>query len=203
MRLTLRTLLAYLDDTLEPAQAKVIGQKIAESPTAQELVERIREVVRRRRITAPPATGPGAKLDPNTVAEYIDSVLSPEQLAEVEDVCLNSDVHLAEIAACHQILTLILSEPALVPPTARQRMYGLARGREAIPYRKAAAGVEPDGAKKGTWRKATKQTKRSCWACLLTAARGPGSGAGASRSAGLACGGPGGRDLAGAAGAGP
>jgi len=144
--LTLRTLLAYLDDTLEPAQAKVIGQKIAESPTARELVERIKEVVRRRRITAPPSTGPGAKLDPNTVAEYIDSVLTPEQLAEVEDVCLNSDVHLAEIAACHQILTLILSEPALVPPTARQRMYSLARGREAIPYRKPAAGVEPDGA---------------------------------------------------------
>ena len=146
MRLTLRTLLAYLDDTLEPAQAKVIGQKIAESPTARELVERIREVVRRRRITTPPATGPGAKLDANTVAEYIDSVLTPEQLAEVEDVCLNSDVHLAEIAACHQILTLILSEPALVPPTARQRRYSLARGREAIPYRKPAAGVEPDGA---------------------------------------------------------
>ena len=146
MRLTLRTLLAYLDDTLEPAQAKVIGQKIAESPTAQELVERIKEVVRRRRITTPPVTGPGAKLDPNTVAEYIDSVLTPEQLAEVEDVCLNSDVHLAEIAACHQILTLILSEPALVPPTARQRMYSLAHGREAIPYRKPAAGAEPDGA---------------------------------------------------------
>jgi hypothetical protein len=146
VRLTLRTLLAYLDDTLEPAQAKVIGQKIAESPTAQELVARIREVVRKRRITTPPATGPGAKLDPNTVAEYIDSVLSPEQLAEVEDVCLNSDVHLAEIAACHQILTLILSEPVLVPPTARQRMYGLAKGREAIPYRKPAAGSEADGA---------------------------------------------------------
>jgi hypothetical protein len=147
--LTLRTLLAYLDDTLEPAQAKVIGQKIAESSTAQELVARIKEVVRRRRITTPPVTGPGAKLDPNTVAEYIDSVLTPEQLAEVEDVCLNSDVHLAEIAACHQILTLILSEPALVPPTARQRMYGLARGREAIPYRKPAGGAEPNGAEAG------------------------------------------------------
>jgi hypothetical protein len=150
VRLTLRTLLAYLDDTLEPAQAKVIGQKIAESPTAQELVARIKDVVRKRRITTPPVTGPGAKLDPNTVAEYIDSVLSPEQLAEVEDVCLNSDVHLAEIAACHQILTLILSEPVLVPPTARQRMYGLAKGREAIPYRKAAAGSEADGAEERT-----------------------------------------------------
>ena len=139
VRLTLRTLLAYLDDTLEPAQAKAIGQKIAESPTAQELIARIKEVVRRRRLTTPPATDLGAKLDPNTVAEYIDSVLPGDQLAEVEETALNSDVYLAEIAACHQILTVVLSEPALVPPTARQRMYGLVKGPEAIPYRKAGS----------------------------------------------------------------
>src|SRR5262249_60796486 len=76
VRLTLRTLLAYLDDTLEPTQAKAIGHKIAESPTAQEIIDRIREVVRRRRLTTPPLTGPGAKLDPNMVAEYIDTTLS-------------------------------------------------------------------------------------------------------------------------------
>ncbi len=141
MRLTLRTLLAYLDDTLDPAKAKAIGQKIAESPTAQELISRIKEVVRRRRLTVPPATGPAAKLDPNTIAEYIDSVLPPEQLAAVEEVCLGSDLYLAEIAACHQILTVVLSEPSLVPPTARQRMYGIVKGPEAIPYRKAGRGA--------------------------------------------------------------
>jgi hypothetical protein len=145
MRLTLRTLLAYLDDTLEPAQAKLIGQKISESPTAQELVERIKEVMRRRRLTTPPSTGPAAKLDANTVAEYIDSVLPAEELAAVEEVCLEADVYLAEVAACHQILTVILSQPALVPPTARQRMYGLIQGREAIPYRKAARAPAADG----------------------------------------------------------
>jgi hypothetical protein len=140
VRLTLRTLLAYLDDTLEPTKAKAIGQKIAESPTAQELINRIKDVVRRRRLTVPPATGPTAKLDPNTIAEYIDSVLPPEQLAEVEEICLGSDLYLAEIAACHQILTVVLSEPSLVPPTARQRMYGIVKGPEAIPYRKAGRG---------------------------------------------------------------
>jgi hypothetical protein len=139
MRLTLRTLLAYLDDTLDPAEIRTIGQKVKESDAAQELVARIRQVTRRRRLTAPPATGPGAKLDPNTIAEYLDNVLPSEQVAEVEKTCLDSDVHLAEIAACHQILTLVLGEPALVPPTARQRMYGLVRGREAIPYRRAPA----------------------------------------------------------------
>jgi hypothetical protein len=137
MRLTLRTLLAYLDDTLEPAQAKLIGQKVAESDTAQELIARIKQVTRRRRLTTPPpAGGPGGKIDANTIAEYLDNSVSAEQLAEVEQICLASDVHLAEVAACHQILTLIMGEPALVPPMAKQRMYGLVKGPEAIPYRK-------------------------------------------------------------------
>jgi hypothetical protein len=138
VRLTLRTLLAYLDDTLEPAQAKLIGQKVAESEAAQQLIARIKDVVRRRRLGTPPATGPDAKVDANMTAEYIDSVLPAEKLAEVEEICLNSDVHLAEIAACHQVLTVVLSQPILVPPTAHRRMYALSRGREAIPYRKAA-----------------------------------------------------------------
>ena len=55
MRLTLRTLLAYIDDTLDPAQAREIGQKVAESDVAQELIERIKTVTRRRGLTVPPA----------------------------------------------------------------------------------------------------------------------------------------------------
>lgn len=147
MRLTLRTLLAYLDDSLEPAQAKLIGQKIAESEQARDLISRIQQVTRRRRITTPPDSGPGGKLDPNTLGEYLDNVITPEQAAEVEEICLTSDPHLAEIAACHQILSLVLGEPALVPPSAKQRMYGLVKGPEAIPFRKAApaaTSTEPD-----------------------------------------------------------
>lgn len=138
MRLTLRTLLAYLDDTLEPTEIKQIGQKVAESDTAQELIARIKQITRRRRLTTPPLTGPGAaNFDPNLVAEYLDNELNAEQIAEVEKLCLESDVHLAEISTCHQILTLVLGEPALVPPTARERMYGLVQGKESIPFRKA------------------------------------------------------------------
>jgi hypothetical protein len=147
MRLTLRTLLAYLDDTLPPNEIKAIGQKVAESDTAQELIERIKQVTRRRRLTTPPTNGPGA-LDANTVAEYLDSELSSEQVAELEKLAIESDVHLAEIAASHQILTLVLGEPAQVPPTARERMYALVQGRESLTSRKAprplSAAGEPD-----------------------------------------------------------
>src|SRR5436853_6846054 len=83
VRLTLRTLLAYLDDTLEPAEIKQIGQKVAESDAAQELIARIKQVTRRRRLTTPPASGPGA-FDSNTIAEYLDNTLDAEEVSDVE-----------------------------------------------------------------------------------------------------------------------
>jgi hypothetical protein len=149
MRLTLRTLLAYLDDMLEPSQAAVIGQKVAESETARDLIARIRQVTRRRRLTIPPATGPGARLDANVIAEYLDNVLPGDQLGEVEETCLSSDVHLAEVSACHQILTLVLGEPALIPPTARMRMYRLIQGAESLPDRKVPPSPVGQGALEG------------------------------------------------------
>src|SRR4051794_33968150 len=143
MRLTLRTLLAYLDDTLEPGEIKTIGQKVAESDAAQELIARIKQVTRRRRLTTPPDGGPGEPFDPNIVAAYLDNELPSDQLAEIEKLCLESDVHLAEIAAAHQILTLVLGEPALVPPPAKRRMYALVHGRKARAARKAVAAAAP------------------------------------------------------------
>ncbi|MCA9007590.1 MAG: hypothetical protein KDA70_20120, partial [Planctomycetaceae bacterium] len=125
MRLTLRTLIAYLDDVLEPSQIKEIGQKLDESSYASSLVERIKDVLRRRRLTAPEVEGPGSNPDPNTVAEYLDNTLTPESVADVEKICLNSDVNLVEVAATHQILTLVLGEPATVNPETRDRIYAL------------------------------------------------------------------------------
>lgn len=147
MRLTLRTLLAYLDDTLSPEQTRVIGEKVAESELAQELIEKLRKVTRKRRLAPPSTSAEDPTSDPNTIAEYLDNTLSPEQIEELEQTALGSDAHLAEIAACHQILTLVLGEPMQVPPTAHQRMYRLVRGRESIPYRKPSnaprVGVAP------------------------------------------------------------
>ena len=148
MRLTLRTLLAYLDDTLEPGEIKQIGQKVAESDAAQELIARIKQVTRRRRLTTPPDGGPGERFDANVVAEYLDNELSSEQVAELEKLCLESDVHLSEIAASHQILTLVLGEPALIPPTAKRRMMALVHGRKpkvATTVRKGTAAGLADG----------------------------------------------------------
>src|SRR3954471_15839078 len=139
MRLTLRTLLAWLDDTLPPAEVRDIGRQVSESPYAQELVERIHRVTRQRRLTVPAKTGPDAT-DPNVVAGYVDNDLEPEQVAEYEKKCLNSDVNLAEAASVHQILSL-LGQKVLVPPEAKARMYQLVKGRETV------RSAKPDGVK--------------------------------------------------------
>ncbi len=145
MRLTLRTLLAYMDDVLDPDHAREIGNKVNASANASALVNRIREVVRRRRLLAPELAGPQSGLDPNTIAEYLDSTLDADTVAEVEKVCLDSDMHLAEVAACHQVLTIVLGEPVDVPVRTRERMYALGPSRQ-----RAASVEEPSPASAST-----------------------------------------------------
>ncbi len=145
-RLTLRTLLAYLDDTLEPGATRDLGRRVAENEDVQKLVERIKKVTRRRGITAPAFTGDEDDVaDPNTVAEYLSDNLEGSQLRELEETCLASDVHLAEVAACHQILTLVLTEPVRVPPSAHQRMYRLVEPPASDPGRKPGRTIPVGG----------------------------------------------------------
>ncbi|MBN9120978.1 MAG: hypothetical protein J0I06_17815 [Planctomycetes bacterium] len=145
-RLTLRTLLAYIDDTLEPVEARSLGKKVAESEEARQLVDRIKKVTRRRGLAAPTANDEDdATADPNTVAAYLDNALDSATVRQVEETCLESDVHLAEVAACHQILTLVLTEPVRVPPRAHRRMYELVQPPAAVPNRRPSKSLPISG----------------------------------------------------------
>jgi hypothetical protein len=139
MRLTLRTLLAYMDDILDPNDHEELGKKIEASPFATELIHRSRDAVRRLRLSAPAVLASESgdlhdadhNMDANTAAEYLDSILSPDDVAEFERSCLeagpNADMLLAEAVSCHHILTLVLGEPAEVDGDLRQRMYELSK----------------------------------------------------------------------------
>ncbi len=137
MRLTLRTLLAYMDDILEPEDHEDLGSKIEASDFASELIHRSRDTVRRLRLGAPAMLASGSDdvldsvdlSDANSVAEYLDNTLPPEKVADFERMCLEPgnvpDMHLAEVASCHHVLTMVLGEPAEVDGELKSRMYQL------------------------------------------------------------------------------
>lgn len=152
MRLTLATLLAYLDNVLEPADAQVLHEKIEKSDFASGLVMRIRSISRKLRMGAPKVEGKGLGRDANSVAEYLDGSLAPERLGEFERLCLESDVQLAEVASCHQVLAMVLNKPADVPPAVREKVYALAGHAEAA---RLAAPNRIDGAHAGADGQAT------------------------------------------------
>lgn len=147
MRLTLRTLLAYLDDLLGPEETRDIGSKVAESKIAADLVERIRKVVRQRRLTFPGDADGGFGdrfIDPNLVAEYLDNTLPLEAVEKTERRILDDDVRLAEVAASHQVLGLVLGEPVAIPEGVR------VRARAAVSAEVAASLESPTAAPSAT-----------------------------------------------------
>jgi hypothetical protein len=111
MRLTLRTLLAWLDGVLPDDEQQELGRKVSSSVVATHLVERIRTAVGRTAIGAPRPDGRGLTEDPNSVAEYLDNTLSSDQLEAFERICIESELHLAEVAACHGILAQLARDP--------------------------------------------------------------------------------------------
>lgn len=151
MRLTLRTLLAWLDGVLPDEEQQQLGAKVSSSAVATQLVERIRGAVGRTAIGAPKPDGRGLTEDPNSVAEYLDNTLSSDQLEAFERICIESEMHLAEVAACHGLLAEVARDPSVEHALQererqriRERMRGLLAGiqdREATEH----ATAERDG----------------------------------------------------------
>ena len=125
MRLTLRTLLAYLEGVLEPQDKEDLERQIDSSDNATELIHRTRDVMQRLRLGAPTVLGSSASDDPNTMAEYIDSTLPDQQVADFERICLESDMMLAEAAACQHAIAMALESRPPIDSDTRRRLHEL------------------------------------------------------------------------------
>ena len=135
MRLTPRTLLAWLDDVLPAPDRQALGDKVAASPVAPLLIERIRRVVAQPGLSAPVPSGRGLTDDANSVAEYLDNTLPSDRLESFERICIESDLHLAEVAACHGLLAEVARNPHVALPldeAGRQRLLGAMNPRSAV-----------------------------------------------------------------------
>ena len=117
MRLTLRTLLAWLDGVLTPDEQRELGERVAGSTVATHMAERIRASIGRTMIGAPRVDAKGMADDPNSVAEYLDNSLPSERLEPFERICIESEVHLAEVAACHGMLAEVARQVATLDRT--------------------------------------------------------------------------------------
>lgn len=132
MRLTLRTLLAYLDHTLEPQDEAILREKVETSAIAGGIIQQIESATANDRLVPPSPDAVGPTTDANVIGEYLDSTLPMESIADVERQCLESPAHLAEVAACHQILAKALGEPAVVTPELRRSIYALGNQENAV-----------------------------------------------------------------------
>ncbi|MCY2975056.1 MAG: hypothetical protein NTW52_10380 [Planctomycetota bacterium] len=129
MRLTLRTLLAYLDKTLSPSELNVLDEKIKQAKVANALVERIGTAVTDTSLPPMRIDAQGTAGDANTVAEYLDNTLDPNIVVDFEQAVLSDNTRLAEVAACHQILSSLLADPESVSMTTKQALKDAIRAR--------------------------------------------------------------------------
>lgn len=125
MRLTMRTLLNWINRNLSEEDAALVAQKVEESELARALKSQLEEVMRREQLPAPMVLDGTPLGNANSSAEYLDNAMASAQTVEYEKFCLHSDVMLGEVAACHEILSHVLTDWPQVSPELRTRLCGL------------------------------------------------------------------------------
>lgn len=126
MRLTLRNLLRFLDQTdLTSVERKRLQDLVDQSDRAAAWIERIRSL-RSDAGKAPP----GLHDEPSAiqVARYLDGSMSEQEIVAFEETMLASDRILAEVASVHLIgQRLETAEAPVIPVALRQSLYDIDR----------------------------------------------------------------------------
>ena len=159
MRLTLRTLLGWVDGALPAEEHSAIGEMVAGSRMATRLAEQIREGVACGSTDVPLTGGPAIAEDANRVSEYLDNTLLSEHLEAFERLCIESKPHLAEVAACHAMLAEMSRTPKLARMPREQRSVLGQRIRKSLSTSAVAAAVAPAAGSEEVLRKAVAAEK--------------------------------------------
>lgn len=125
MRLTMRTLLNWINHNLSEEDAALVALKVEESELAKALKNQIEEVMQRPRLVAPAVIDGTPLGNANSSAEYLDNAMDSSMTVEYEKFCIHSDVILGEVAACHQILSEVLNQTLEISPEFRTRLCSL------------------------------------------------------------------------------
>lgn len=142
MRLTLRNLLAYLHETLEPPQREAFQTLVAGNPRVGLLIDRCRNLAAKR-LAAPTIDQASPTGQAETVAKYLDFTLPDEQVAEFEKAVLACDELLSEIVDSHAVLADVVKQrikPTALPKT--ERILAL-HAAPATPPAQASAPAKP------------------------------------------------------------
>lgn len=101
MRLTLKRLLDYRDDRLDPAETKELGKILAEHPEASKWLDELDRV-----LWEGVSPEPTESAEPvSTIARYLENKLDPAAEADLEKQAFRNPALLLEIARCHQALS--------------------------------------------------------------------------------------------------
>jgi hypothetical protein len=128
VRVTLRRLLDYLHGGLDAESAAAIQKKVVALPHLAALMERIQQTPGQAWLGAP--TVDDALVSAEAAAAYLDRSLTTQR-HELEQICLQGDLYLAEIAHCHAIVAELRSGAArkvTVSRSLRQKLHRLADG---------------------------------------------------------------------------
>ncbi|MCR5162785.1 MAG: hypothetical protein K6C40_02080 [Thermoguttaceae bacterium] len=125
MRLTLRTLLNWINQNLSEEDAALVAQKVEESELAKALKAQIEGIMAQEHLPAPELLDGTPKGNANSAAEYLDNSMDPKLTPDFEKFCIHSDVMLGEIAGCHEILSRALTQNLNLGPELRTKLCGL------------------------------------------------------------------------------
>lgn len=129
MRSTLRTALQLLRAE-SPSERERIVEQIGPEHPAVELFDALADAARNPDLPAPEVFDDEFFPGPNDVADYFDNPSNVSRAARLyEDACVRSDLLLAEIAACDEILNIRLQRPIRAAKNCRGRLYAISQGR--------------------------------------------------------------------------